>query len=638
MAKIELIFKNDKVSINEGSAIKDIIDDLPVSKNRLIAIYISNRIYDFHTPIDRGGMVLPVYMDDPKGLEILRHSTSHVMAQAVKHLFTDVKLAIGPAIKDGFYYDFDFSDKLTSDDLPKIEEEMKKIIDEDQSFERYTMSRSEAIDYFKKKGEVYKVELIETLEEGEEISFYKNGDFVDLCRGPHLPSTSYIKAFKLLNVAGAYWHGDERNPMLTRIYGTAFFDKKDLKKYLYMIEEAKKRDHRKLGKELDLFSFHDEGPGFPFWLPNGIVIKNTLLDYWREEHRNAGYVEVQTPVLLKKDLWVKSGHWDNYRENMYITEIDDYPFAIKPMNCPGGMLIYREKIHSYRDLPMRVAEVGHVHRHEKSGVLQGLFRVRAFTQDDAHIFMLPSQIEEEIIRVIELTDRIYSKFGFNYTLELSTRPEKSIGTDEQWDITTRGLENALIKVGKKYSVSPGEGAFYGPKIDFHLEDCLGRLHQCATIQVDMSLPERFDLTYIDSDGTEKRPVVIHRAILGSLERFIGILVEHYGGRFPVWLSPVQVVIMPITERHIDASKDIYNSMFRAGLRVELDSRNEKLGYKMREAELKKVPYIVVVGDREIENKTISVRKSGKKDLGSFTVNDFINRVSDENIRRIDYEN
>ncbi|RKX93202.1 MAG: threonine--tRNA ligase [Spirochaetes bacterium] len=638
MAKIELIFKNDKVSINEGSAIKDIIDDLPVSKNRLIAIYISNRIYDFHTPIDRGGMVLPVYMDDPKGLEILRHSTSHVMAQAVKHLFTDVKLAIGPAIKDGFYYDFDFSDKLTSDDLPKIEEEMKKIIDEDQSFERYTMSRSEAIDYFKKKGEVYKVELIETLEEGEEISFYKNGDFVDLCRGPHLPSTSYIKAFKLLNVAGAYWHGDERNPMLTRIYGTAFFDKKDLKKYLYMIEEAKKRDHRKLGKELDLFSFHDEGPGFPFWLPNGIVIKNTLLDYWREEHRNAGYVEVQTPVLLKKDLWVKSGHWDNYRENMYITEIDDYPFAIKPMNCPGGMLIYKEKIHSYRDLPMRVAEVGHVHRHEKSGVLQGLFRVRAFTQDDAHIFMLPSQIEEEIIGVIELTDRIYSKFGFNYTLELSTRPEKSIGTDEQWDITTRGLENALIKVGKKYSVSPGEGAFYGPKIDFHLEDCLGRLHQCATIQVDMSLPERFDLTYIDSDGTEKRPVVIHRAILGSLERFIGILVEHYGGRFPVWLSPVQVVIMPITERHIDASKDIYNSMFRAGLRVELDSRNEKLGYKMREAELKKVPYIVVVGDREIENKTISVRKSGKKDLGSFTVNDFINRVSDENIRRIDYEN
>ncbi|RKY01673.1 MAG: threonine--tRNA ligase, partial [Spirochaetes bacterium] len=485
---------------------------------------------------------------------------------------------------------------------------------------------------------VYKVELIETLEEGEEISFYKNGDFVDLCRGPHLPSTSYIKAFKLLNVAGAYWHGDERNPMLTRIYGTAFFDKKDLKKYLYMIEEAKKRDHRKLGKELDLFSFHDEGPGFPFWLPNGIVIKNTLLDYWREEHRNAGYVEVQTPVLLKKDLWVKSGHWDNYRENMYITEIDDYPFAIKPMNCPGGMLIYKEKIHSYRDLPMRVAEVGHVHRHEKSGVLQGLFRVRAFTQDDAHIFMLPSQIEEEIIGVIELTDRIYSKFGFNYTLELSTRPEKSIGTDEQWDITTRGLENALIKVGKKYSVSPGEGAFYGPKIDFHLEDCLGRLHQCATIQVDMSLPERFDLTYIDSDGTEKRPVVIHRAILGSLERFIGILVEHYGGRFPVWLSPVQVVIMPITERHIDASKDIYNSMFRAGLRVELDSRNEKLGYKMREAELKKVPYIVVVGDREIENKTISVRKSGKKDLGSFTVNDFINRVSDENIRRIDYEN
>ena len=635
MAKIELILKDDKLLIDEGSKINDIVDKLAIDKNKLIAIYIDNKIYDFHTPIDKGGKVLPILLDDPKALDILRHSTSHVMAQAVKHLYPEVKLAIGPSIKDGFYYDFDFNNKLTSDELPSIEKEMKKIIDENQSFERYTMSRSEAIKYFKDKGEVYKVELIETLEEGEEISFYKNGDFVDLCRGPHLHSTGFINAFKLLNIAGAYWRGDERNPMLTRIYGTAFFNNEDLEKYLYMVEEAKKRDHRKLGKELELFSFHEEGPGFPFWLSNGMVVRNSLLDYWREEHRKAGYVEVQTPVLLKKDLWVRSGHWDNYRENMYITEIDDYPFAIKPMNCPGGMLIYKEKIHSYRDLPMRVAEIGHVHRHEKSGVLQGLFRVRAFTQDDAHIFMLPSQIEDEIIGVIGLTDRIYSKFGFKYTLELSTRPEKSIGTDEQWEIATKGLENALIRIGKKYNVSPGEGAFYGPKIDFHLEDCLGRLHQCATIQVDMSLPERFDLNYIDSDGTEKRPVVIHRAILGSLERFIGILIEHYGGRFPVWLSPIQVIIMPITEKHINASKEIYNRMFEKGLRVELDSRNEKLGYKMREAEVKKIPYIVVIGDREVENKTISVRKSGKKDLGSFSIDDFIDRVVEENTKRKD---
>ena len=637
MSKIELIFSNDKILIDKDSKLKDIVNDIPADKDKLIAIYVDNRLYDFHTPITKGGKVLPILIDNPKAMDILRHSTSHVMAQAVRHLYPDVKLAIGPPIKDGFYYDFDFSEKLTLDKLPAIEEGMKEIIDEDQPFERYTMPRTDAINYFKERGEVYKVELIETIEEDEEISFYKNGDFVDLCRGPHLPSTGFIKAFKLLSVAGAYWRGDERNPMLTRIYGTAFFDKKHLKKYLYMVEEAKKRDHRKLGKELELFSFHEEGPGFPFWLPNGMVLKNALLDYLREEHRKAGYVEVQTPVLLKKDLWVRSGHWDNYRENMYITEIDDYPFAIKPMNCPGGMLIYKEKIHSYRDLPMRVAEVGHVHRHEKSGVLQGLFRVRAFTQDDAHIFMLPSQIEDEIIGVIELTDRIYSKFGFSYTLELSTRPEKSIGTDEQWNIATKGLENALIRIGKKYSVSPGEGAFYGPKIDFHLEDCLGRLHQCATIQVDMSLPERFDLTYVDSDGKEKRPVVIHRAILGSLERFIGILIEHYGGRFPVWLSPVQIIVLPITERHIDRSKEVYSKMFEVGLRVELDSRNEKLGYKMREAELRKIPYIVVIGDKEVQNKTISVRKGGKKDLGSFLVDDFIKRVVEENIQRKNIE-
>ncbi len=638
MPEIEIIYNEKSYKINENDRLRDIIDIFPESlRGDIIAIYIDNILYDFHTPIRGGGVVNLIKIGDPRALDILRHSTSHVMAQAVKRLFKDVKLAIGPSIKDGFYYDFDFSDGISADDLPKIEEEMKKIIEEDQPFERFTKPRDEAIKYFEELGEVYKVELIESLEKEEEISFYRNGDFVDLCRGPHIPSTGYIKAFKLLNLAGAYWRGDERNPMLTRIYGTSFFSKADLEKYLNMIEEAKKRDHRKLGKELELFSFHEEGPGFPFWLPNGMVIKNNLLDFWREEHRKAGYVEVQTPILLKKDLWVRSGHWDNYRENMYLTEIDDYPFAIKPMNCPGGMLIYKEKIHSYRDLPMRVAEIGHVHRHEKSGVLQGLFRVRSFTQDDAHIFMLPTQIEEEIIGVIELTERIYSKFGFTYTLELSTRPEKSIGTDEQWEIATSGLENALKRLNKEYTVNPGEGAFYGPKIDFHLEDCLGRLHQCATIQVDMSLPERFDLTYVDKDGTEKRPVVIHRAILGSLERFIGILIEHYGGRFPVWLSPVQVIVLPIADRHVDRASEIAKALFESGVRVEIDSRNEKLGYKMREAEVKKIPYILIVGDKEVESGRVSVRRGGKGDIGSFSVKDFLERIGEEISSRNDAE-
>ncbi len=636
MSKIELIYNDKSIEVEKNSKLKDILELFPPEiKNDIIAIYVKNRLYDFHTPIADGGNVSIIKIGDPKALEILRHSTSHVMAQAVKHLYGEVKLAIGPSIKDGFYYDFEFKESISTEDLPKIEDEMAKIIKENQVFERFTKPRDEAIKYFKELGEDYKVELIESFEEGEEISFYRNGDFVDLCRGPHIPSTGYIKSFKLLSVAGAYWRGDERNQMLTRIYGTAFFSKADLDKYINMIEEAKKRDHRKLGKELELFSFHEEGPGFPFWLPNGMVIKNALLDFWREEHRKAGYVEVQTPTLLKKDLWVRSGHWDNYRENMYITEIDDYPFAIKPMNCPGGMLIYKEKIHSYRDLPMRVAEIGHVHRHEKSGVLQGLFRVRSFTQDDAHIFMLPSQIEDEIIGVIELTERIYSRFGFSYTLELSTRPEKSIGTDEQWEVATNGLENALKRLGKEYTISPGEGAFYGPKIDFHLEDCLGRLHQCATIQVDMSLPERFDLTYVDKDGTEKRPVVIHRAILGSLERFIGILIEHYGGRFPVWLSPVQVIILPIADRHVDMAEEIKAKLFNSGIRVVVDSRNEKLGYKMREAEVKKIPYILVVGDKEVKDMSVSVRKGGKGDLGKFSVDEFINRVVKENNTRED---
>ena len=630
MRNLRLQFENDSVEIDKNSIVADVIEKLPLkNKHNIIAVYINNTLFDLHTPVTIGGKVKPVFIDAEKALDILRHSTSHVMAQAVQRLYPKVKLAIGPAIKDGFYYDFDFLDQVSEQDLSAIEAEMKKIIDEDQAFERYVMPRIEALSFFQKRNGIYKLELIRDLGEEESISFYKNAEFIDLCRGPHLPSTGYIKAFKLLNLAGAYWRGDERNPMLTRIYGTSFFQDKALKAYLVRMEEAKKRDHRKLGRQLELFSIHEEGPGFPFWLPNGMVLRNILLDFWREEHRKAGYVEIQTPILLKKDLWVLSGHWENYRDNMYITEIDGYPFAIKPMNCPGGMLVYKEKIHSYREFPIRVGEIGLVHRHEKSGVLQGLFRVRSFTQDDAHIFMLPEQIEDEIINVIELTDKIYSIFGFDYQLELSTRPERSIGTDKQWEMATKGLENALKKFGKQYTESPGEGAFYGPKIDFHLEDCLGRLHQCATIQLDMSLPERFDLTFINSKGEEERPVVIHRTVLGSIERFIGILIEHYGGRFPVWFAPVQVVILPITRDHVEEAQKIYKELYNRGYRVQIDDRNEKLGYKMRESELKKIPYIVVIGEKEIEEGTISVRKGGRQDLGSFTLDNFIQLLSGE---------
>lgn len=630
MEKCVLKYKDADIEIEKGKSLRDIKDVLPIkNKDQLVAVYIDNIMVDLHAPITMEGEVIPVMVDSDKALDILRHSASHVMAQAVRRLFSPVKLAIGPPIKDGFYYDFDFQDPVSSQDLETIEKEMKKIIDEDQAFERFVMGRDEAIKFFNEQNETYKVELIRDLDDEEEISFYKNGEFIDLCRGPHLPSTGFIKAYKLINLAGAYWRGDERNQMLTRIYGTSFFNSKTLRSYLLNIEEAKKRDHRKLGKSLELFSLHKEGPGFPFWLPNGMVIRNVLLNFWREEHRKAGYVEVQTPILLKKDLWVQSGHWDNYRENMYTTQIDSYPFAIKPMNCPGGMLLYKEKIHSYRDLPIRVGEIGLVHRHEKSGVLQGLFRARSFTQDDAHIFMQPSQIEDEIINVIKLTDRIYSVFGFDYHLELSTRPKNSIGTDKQWEMTTNGLENALKTFKKEYKISPGEGAFYGPKIDFHLEDCLGRLHQCATIQLDMSLPERFDLTFINKDGKAVRPVVIHRTILGSIERFIGILIEHYGGRFPVWLAPVQAVIMPITDRHADNAREIYNRVFESGFRVQIDDRNETLGYKMREAEVKKIPYIVVIGDKEIQEGNLSIRKGGGKVTGSLKPDEFLNVMKEE---------
>ncbi len=627
---MKIVLNGSELKVEKGESFAELLKRHPVNNSEnIIGVVIDDELFDIHAPINTGGTADPIRTTSKQAQDILRHSTSHVMAQAVQHLFPDVKLAIGPAIKNGFYYDFDFKNPLSSEELDKIEREMERLIKEDQSFTRFAKSRDEAVEFFKKRGENYKVELIRELGKDEEISFYQNGDFIDLCRGPHLPSTGFIKSFKLLNLAGAYWHGDERNPMLTRIYGTSFFSEKELRSHLTQIEEARKRDHRKLGRELNLFSMHEEGPGFAFWLPKGLILKNILVDFWREEHQKAGYVEVQTPIILKKDLWVRSGHWDNYRENMYITEIDDYPFAIKPMNCPGGMLIYKETIRSYRDFPMRVGELGLVHRHEKSGVLHGLFRVRSFTQDDAHIFMTPEQIEEEVIRVILLTDKIYSVFGFDYFLELSTRPEKSIGTDAQWEAATEGLENALKTLGKDYKISSGEGAFYGPKIDFHLEDCLGRLHQCATIQLDMSLPERFDLSFINREGREERPVVIHRTVLGSLERFIGILIEHFGGRFPLWLAPVQVVVLPITKDHIKRAKEICEQLKDRGFRAEIDDRNEKLGFKMRESEVKKIPYIVVIGNREVEEETLSVRKGGGKDQGSFTYDNFVDLLEKE---------
>lgn len=630
MEQITLSLNNRQARVRKGARLGDLLEELPVeNQSRVVGAYVNGGFVDVHTPVISSGELKPVYADTAEGMDVLRHSTAHVLAEAVRHLYPGVKLAIGPAIKDGYYYDFEFPGPVTPEDLPAIEQEMKRIVEQDQLFTRFTREKDEAIRFFQGQGEGYKVELIRDLDDDQQISLYQNGDFVDLCRGPHLPSTGFVRAFKLLSLAGAYWRGDERNPMLTRVYGTAFYSQKALREYLKRIEEAKKRDHRRLGRELELFSMHEEGPGFVFWLPRGMIVKNALLDYWREEHTRDGYVEIQTPIILKKDLWELSGHWDNYRENMYITEIDQYPYAIKPMNCPAGFLVYKEKIRSYRDLPLRVAELGLVHRHEKSGVLQGLFRVRSFTQDDAHIYMLPGQIEEEILRVIRLTDRMYSMFGFAYHLELSTRPEKSIGTDEQWEQATTGLENALKASGKDYRVSRGEGAFYGPKIDFHLEDCLGRLHQCATIQLDMSLPERFDLTYVSSEGREERPVVIHRTVLGSLERFIGILIEHYGGRFPLWLAPVQVAVLSITRDQEEAALRCAGLLKEQGFRAEADVRSEKLGYKMREAETGKIPCILVVGSREVEEGTVSVRRGGGKDLGAMPFDRLLDLLREE---------
>ncbi len=569
-------------------------------------------------------------------LPIIRHTASHVLAQAVKRLYPDTKLSIGPAIDDGFYYDFDKDGGFTPEDLEKLEAEMKKIVKENLKIETYTLPRQEAIDYLKSKGEDYKVQLVEDLPADAPISFYKQGEFVDLCAGPHALYTKAVKAFKLTSLAGAYWRGDEHNKMLTRIYGTAWETKEDLEKYLAMIEEAKKRDHRRLGKELGIFAIMEEGPGFPFFLPNGVTLKNTLIEYWRELHLRDGYQEINTPMILNQDLWLRSGHWDHYKDNMYTTTIDDEVYCIKPMNCPGSTLVYRTEPRSYRDLPIRYGELGLVHRHEKSGTLHGLFRVRCFTQDDAHIYMTPEMIESEIEGVVRLIDEVYSKFGFKYHVELSTRPEDSMGSDEDWENATNALMNALKTMNIDYVVNEGDGAFYGPKIDFHLEDSLGRTWQCGTIQLDFQMPQRFDLEYTGADGGKHRPVMVHRVIFGSIERFMGILIEHYAGKFPVWLAPVQVKVLSVSEKSFAYANEVYDRLKDAGVRVALDNSDEKIGYKIRQAQLQKVPYMLVLGEKESDDGTIvTVRTRDGKDLGQAQTDMFIARVLKQTAYRND---
>lgn len=583
---------------------------------------------DMSTVIDNDCDFAVFTFASQEGQEVFRHTASHILAQAVKRLYPNAKFAIGPAIKNGFYYDIDFDGEFKTENLEAVEAEMNKIVKENLPIERVEISKVDALKLFADNGEVYKVGMIEELEDGN-ITLYKQGEFFDLCRGPHLPSTGRVKALKLTSIAGAYWRGDVSNKMLTRIYGTAFEKKADLDLYLERLEEAKRRDHRKLGKELDLFDILDEGPGFPFFYPKGMVLRNKLEDFWREQHRINGYEEIKTPIILSKELWHRSGHWDHYKDNMYTVKIDDEDYAIKPMNCPGGMLAFKRKLHSYRDLPQRVAELGLVHRHELSGALHGLMRVRCFTQDDAHIFMTPSQIESEIKSVINLIDSIYNVFGFSYKLELSTRPEDSMGTDEQWNTAIDALKNALNHLGKEYEINEGDGAFYGPKIDFHLEDSLGRTWQCGTIQLDFQMPERFDLYYIGEDGEKHRPVMIHRVVFGSIERFIAILTEHYAGAFPLWLAPVQVKVLPIAEAHYEVAQIVTDKLFALGLRAEIDKRNEKIGYRIREAQLEKVPYMLVIGQKEAESNCVAVRHRKLGDVGVMSVDDFVARALEE---------
>ena len=611
------------MELANGMAVIDIAKEISEGLARVAtSAKVNGELVDLRTVVDSDAELEILTFDSEDGKGAFNHTASHIMAQAVKRLYPDTKLAIGPSIANGFYYDLDRETPFVAEDLEKIEAEMKKIVKEGLAIERSTKSREDAIAYFKEKDEPYKVELVEDLPEGEEISFYSQGEFTDLCAGPHLMSTKAVKAFKLTSLAGAYWRGDEKNKMLTRIYGVAYPKKAQLEEYLHMMEEAKKRDHRKLGKELGLFMMAEEGPGFPFFLPKGMVLKNTLLDYWRELHKKNGYVEISTPIILSRHLWENSGHWDHYKDNMYATVIDGEDYAVKPMNCPGGMLVYKAEPHSYKDLPLRAAEIGLVHRHEKSGQLHGLMRVRCFNQDDAHIFMTPEQIRDEIKGVAKLIDEVYSLFGFKYHVELSTRPEDSMGSDEDWELATDGLRGALDDLGLDYIVNEGDGAFYGPKIDFHLEDSIGRTWQCGTIQLDMQMPQRFELEYVGADGEKHRPIMIHRVAFGSIERFIGILIEHFAGAFPTWLAPVQVKVLPISDKYMEYGKKVLEELNEVGIRAEIDQRAEKIGYKIREAQMQKIPYMLVVGAKEEEAGVVSVRSrfagdEGQKDLTAF---------------------
>lgn len=619
-----------KKEYEQAMSVIDIAKDISEGLARMAACgEVDGEIVDLRYVVDRDCELSIHTASDSEGLGAYRHTASHILAQAVKRLYPNAKLAIGPSIADGFYYDIDSETPITADDLEKIEAEMKKIIKADFPISRFTKPRDEAIAFMKEHQEPYKVELIEDLPEGSEISFYEQGEFVDLCAGPHLMSTKPVKAFKLTSLAGAYWRGNEHNKMLTRIYGTAFPKKAELEEYLNMIEEAKKRDHRKLGRELGLFMMHEAGPGFPFFLPKGMILKNGLLDYWHELHRRNGYQEISSPIMLNRTLWETSGHWDHYKDNMYTTVIDEQDFAIKPMNCPGGILVYQSEPRSYRDLPLRIGELGLVHRHEKSGQLHGLMRVRCFTQDDAHIFMMPEQIKDEIKGVAKLIDEVYNLFGFKYHVELSTRPEDSMGSDEDWDMATEALRSALDEMGLEYVVNEGDGAFYGPKIDFHLEDSIGRTWQCGTIQLDFQLPLRFNLEYTGADGEKHRPIMIHRVAFGSVERFIGILIEHFAGAFPTWLAPVQVKVLPISDKHAEYGQKVLEALEAEGIRAEIDTRSEKIGYKIREAQTQKIPYMLVVGAKEEEEGLVAVRSRKDGDLGQKSLDAFVADIKEE---------
>ena len=625
---MNIILKSgDALALENGStALKAALAISEGLARNAVCAKVNGELVDLSHVLNEGDNLEIITLKDKEGLQVYRHTCAHVLAQALKTVYPTCKLSIGPVIENGFYYDVDFVTAITQDDLAKVEAEMQKIIKSNLPIERFTLPKEEAIELMKSYSETYKIELIEDLPAGETISFYKQGSFTDLCRGPHLPSTGKIKAFKLTSIAGAYWRGDEKNKMLTRIYGTAFAKKDEMEAYFTMLEEAKKRDHTKLGKELKLFAIMNEGKGLPFFLPNGTVLKNELIKYWREIHTREGYVEVGTPIMLNRSLWETSGHWFHYRDNMYTTKVDEEDFAIKPMNCPGSILVYKNEPHSYKDLPIRMGELGLVHRHEKSGQLHGLFRVRCFTQDDAHIFMTPDQIRDEIKGVVRLINEVYTLFGFKYHVELSTRPENSMGSDEDWNTATDALRSALDDLGLEYVVNEGDGAFYGPKIDFHLEDSIGRTWQCGTIQLDFQLPQRFEMEYIGEDGGKHRPIMVHRVAFGSIERFIGILIEHFAGKFPVWLSPLQVKILPITDRQIDYAKSLCAKMQAAGIRVKVDDRSEKIGYKIREAQMEKVPYMLVVGEKEAEAGLVAVRRRDKGDMGAVNVDEFISTV------------